>query len=88
MTADSRLVPSLAKGFKNNPGPCQTPGKTPFGPSPVILIAVLFATIVCLTDSLLAQQSVGLTWAASTSSVMGYNVYRGNQTGGQSEEPG
>src|SRR5215471_10667372 len=85
MTTDCRLAPasvSCAKAFDNNPDLCQTSAKTPIGPSLAILIALLFAIVVSLTDNLIASQSVGLTWNASTSTVAGYNAYRGNQSGG------
>jgi fibronectin type 3 domain-containing protein len=85
MTTDCRLAPAsvlCAKAFDNNPHLCQTSAKTPIGPSLAILIALLFAIVVSLTDNLIASQSVALTWTASTSSVAGYNAYRGSQSGG------
>ena len=50
-----------------------------FSSVPIIL---LLGMILSLSDSLMAAPSVSLTWNASTSSVAGYNVYRGTQTGG------
>jgi fibronectin type 3 domain-containing protein len=45
-------------------------------------IVLLFGMIFSLTGSLTAAPSVSLTWIPSTSSVAGYNVYRGTQSGG------
>src|SRR5581483_6483410 len=46
-----------------------------------ILCILLFASI-CLPKYALASPSVTLTWTASTSTVVGYNVYRGDTSGG------
>ncbi len=83
---------SLAPAILSNTGtkgtdPALDPGRsTPlprrarsFSSVPIIL---LFGMILSLTDSLMAAPSVSLTWNADTSSVAGYNVYRGAQTGG------
>lgn len=40
------------------------------------------AASVAGTGTSAPQHSVGLSWVASTSTVVGYNVYRGTQTGG------
>jgi hypothetical protein len=46
-----------------------------------LVLLLLFGATLFNTPTA-AAQSVGLTWTASTSAVSGYNVYRGNQTGG------
>jgi fibronectin type 3 domain-containing protein len=50
----------------------------------VLVIAAVFAAATCRggNNPQAVQHSVSLSWNASTSKVVGYNVYRGTQLGG------
>jgi len=66
---------------KTSASPRSTAIPPAYGEHQILFYLFLPALFLVLAPSA-AAQSVGLTWSASASIVIGYNIYRGNQPGG------